>query len=80
MQIGMVMTSFDEFQIDEAFSPPKTLLIRRSYKTVGVFWPHQGPLHQQNCQLAEIHLYYRLQLWQANCTVSSRIFLVGAFE
>jgi len=42
MQIGMVMTSFDELQIDEAFSSPKILLIRRSYKTVGVFWPPSG--------------------------------------
>ena len=69
------MTSFDEFQKDGVFSSPKTPLIPRSYKSVGVFWPHQeGPLHQQDCQLVEIHLYYRLQLWQVNYTVSSCIF------
>ena len=68
------MNSFDEFQKDRGFFSPKTLLISRSYKTVGVFWPHQGPLLQQDCQLAAIHLYYRLQLWQANCLLSSCIF------
>ena len=68
------MTSFDEFQKDGVSSSPKILLIPRSYKTVGVFWPRQGPLLQQDCLPAAIHLYYRLQLWQANCFLASCIF------
>jgi hypothetical protein len=68
------MTSLDEFQEDGVFQSPKTPFIPRSYTTVGDFLPYQEPLPPQDCQLAEIHLYYRLHLWQANCTLSSCIF------
>jgi hypothetical protein len=79
MQIGIVMNSFDEFQKDRGCSSPKTLLISRSYKTVGVFGHHPGLFFSSIVSLLQFIFIIAYDSGKQTAFYHHK-FLVGAFE